>query len=133
MKPRCLECGKRQVFFRKNYAGFDVRQAIRNSNTFGFPDRYNHLILPGNPQKDFLCVTCANKRTVTCSVHGRISDKFSVGHPPLCLECQHEDKEQKIHPHLSSGSGLSGVNINSRRFKDPKHSFSMDIPDGWEA
>jgi len=133
MSQRCLECGKRRAIFGKNYAGLDVRQAVRNSNTFGFPERYEALTLPGDPQKDFLCAKCANSRTVVCSVHGPIKDKFSMGYPPLCVDCQYEDRDKKAHPHTQRVHSLSSDKCDSLRFTDPKHNFTIDIPEGWKA
>jgi hypothetical protein len=91
MKKLCIECGRKQgIFLRYNYAGMDVQKAIRKSNTFHFPERYNPLTLPGDAATDFLCGNCANKRSVICKVHGVIKDNFSMGYPPLCKACEDE-------------------------------------------
>ncbi len=101
MKNICIECGRKRRLFSHNYAGLNVRDAIKSSLSFAISQRYKDLTLPGKPGEDFLCSTCANKRKAECVIHGVIKDKFSRGRPPICIHCQEErDKEIKYRSNL---------------------------------
>jgi len=89
MSAVCMECGKKRGFFtRHNYAGLNIKKAVDESNKHAFPNKYEELVLPGDPKKDFLCSECASKRSVKCNIHGIVSGKFSKGTPPVCLSCK---------------------------------------------
>lgn len=83
MARNCLECGKKKGIFSHNYAGFDVRQA----GSHPFVDWIEPLILPGSKDKEYLCVECANKRTVSCRHHGKLKSRIKHGLAPSCQIC----------------------------------------------
>ncbi len=104
MVLQCMECGKNKGFMSVNYAGFSVKA----QNYHPFPERIQDLILPGDKSKDYLCVDCANKRQIECSVHGVITtDKFGFGLAPTCSQCKEEKNAtltQKNKDDLSANS-----------------------------
>lgn len=90
MARTCLECGRKEGWFAYNYAGVNLRKAVDHP----YPDRIEEIILAGDSGKDFLCADCANKRKVTCSVHGAVGRKLSTGLIPLCTVCMREWEEE---------------------------------------
>lgn len=95
-KSHCIECGTKKKLFSFNYAGFD----IRGGDFHSFPERIQAGAFPGSKDDHFLCADCANKREVSCSVHGRLDDYFALGVPPRCAKCKEEvslnNKDAKI-------------------------------------
>ncbi|MBI4527026.1 MAG: HEAT repeat domain-containing protein [Deltaproteobacteria bacterium] len=81
MAKTCIECGKTKGWFQYNYAGYNTKEHLKG---------LDELILPGNSKTEFLCVNCANKREVACSMHGPIDGKFAHGSPPVCPTCSEE-------------------------------------------
>lgn len=78
MARKCMECGRTKGLFVRNYAGFNAKA----SGSHSFPSRIE-TSLAGNPDADFLCNNCANKRQVVCSVHGPIAGKIAYGRPSV--------------------------------------------------
>jgi len=89
----CMECGKKKSWTAHNYAGMNLRNATLEH---AYPDRIKEIILPGNSVKDFLCADCANKRKVTCSVHGVVGEKLWAGGIPTCSQCKLEKDEKGL-------------------------------------
>lgn len=97
MTKKCIECEKKCGFFSKhNYAGLDVRKIVEDSLVHFFsPKQFHELKLPGNPTTDFLCASCASRRTVSCTIHGDVQSKSSGGLPPICHACKKSAKNRK--------------------------------------
>ncbi len=91
MAKICMECGQKAGWLSVNYAGLNLKQGGAHI----FPDRISEVILPGDKQKDFLCADCANKRRMTCSVHGEIKGNLFGGNVPKCPGCAQEQAEQE--------------------------------------
>ena len=93
MAKKCIECGKKQGWFEISYAGRNAREEGEHT----YKERIAELVLPGNPEKDFLCSECASKRKVICSVHGTILDAgFFRNATPTCSKCALE-RDTKIY------------------------------------
>jgi len=97
-----MECGEASALNIFNYAGLDVQK----DGNHAFPYRIKSLVLPGNSNNQFLCADCANKRTVECSFHRKISySDFEMGNIPTCAQCEKQLKailDKKLPPGFKS-------------------------------
>ena len=90
----CLSCNIKEGLTDFNYAGFKVTEEY-----YSFPSRIKAPKIPGVRKKQFLCNSCVNTFDVVCSVHGVINkyDKFALGHPPRCFQCEEEFYQVRIY------------------------------------